>query len=436
MLNKKLLRSTSIILRFALVCLMAIVTGFVTHPAYAQANLQADATGSYQSALVHFADGTSQEKRYAVIAQMGGELVAWMPQINVAAVRLPGQDGVVIASSADGIVTFAESETVVQAAGDYNDPDLSDASMNFGLEQVHAMDAWKLTTGSQDIIIAVVDSGIKLDHPEFAGRLVPGYDFVNNDDQPDDDMGHGTHVAGIIAAALNNGQGVAGVCPSCRLMPVKVLNQNNLGSWSQLSQGILFAVDHGARVINLSLGASVPSDTLALAIQYAEDHGVVVVAAAGNGSTDAPFYPAALQGVIGVGATTSTEELWSRSNYGNDIDLVAPGSLIFSSFNDLNNIYHGYTFMSGTSMATPFVSGVVGLLLSANPDLTAQQVTDTMVATAKDLGVKGWDSKFGNGLVDAEAALMSPAVGLVAKFGGAATPAQTSKLFMPALGNN
>jgi thermitase len=415
---------------------MAIVTVFTSNPAYAQANPQADAAGTHQTALVHFAQGTPLEKRDAVIAEMGGELVTWMPQIDVAEVRLPGQGGMVLASSAEGVVTFAESDMVVEAAGAYNDPDLSDASMNYGLKQVHAMDAWNLTTGSQDIIIAVVDSGIMLDHPEFAGRLVPGYDFVNHDDRADDDMGHGTQVAGIIAAALNNGQGVAGVCPNCRLMPVKVLNQNNLGSWSQLSQGILFAVDHGARVINLSLGASVSSDTLALAIQYAEDHGVIVVAAAGNSSSDAPFYPAALPGVIGVGATTSTDELWSRSNYGNDIDLVAPGSLVFSTYNDLNNMYHGYTFMSGTSMATPFVSGVAGLLLSANHDLTAQQVTDVMVGTANDLGSAGWDSKFGNGLVNAKAALMSPTVGLVGNLGGVASPAQRSKLYMPALGNN
>src|SRR5690606_15312476 len=125
---------------------------------------------------------------------------------------------------------------------------------------VQALDAWAITTGSQEIVIAVVDSGVKLDHPEFAGRLAPGYDFINGDDQPDDDQGHGTHVAGVIAAALDNGQGMAGMCPNCRIMPVKVLDENNIGSWSSLAQGVLFAADHGARVINLSLGANVSSE--------------------------------------------------------------------------------------------------------------------------------------------------------------------------------
>ena len=226
--------------------------------------------------------------RDALVAEMGGELVTWMHQINVAEIRLPVQDGAAIASLpampliANGIVTNVESDLVVEATTLPNDPDMSNEMMSYGLEQVHAVDAWNVITGSQEIIIAVVDSGIKLDHPEFVGRLTAGYDFVNGDDQANDDVGHGTHVAGIIAAALDNGQGVAGVCPNCRLMPVKVLNANNIGSWSSLAQGILFAADNGARVINLSLGASVSSDTLASAIQFALDKGVVVVAAAGN----------------------------------------------------------------------------------------------------------------------------------------------------------
>jgi subtilisin family serine protease len=276
---------------------------------------------------------------------------------------------------------------------------------------------------------------VKLDHPEFAGRVVAGYDFVNDDDQPDDDMGHGTHVAGIIAAALDNGQGVAGVCPNCRLMPVKVLNENNVGTWSQLTQGILFAVDNGARVINMSLGATIPSETLATAVQYAQDHSVLVVAAAGNNSSDAPFYPAALDGVIAVGATTNTGERWSRSNYGSYIDLVAPGALIYSTYFDLNNLYHGYTYMSGTSMAAPFVSGVAGLLLSANPTLTTQELTDAMISSAENLGAAGWDADFGNGRVNAFNALKSPDVGLAEKLGSVDTPSQRVLLFLPVLSN-
>jgi subtilisin family serine protease len=337
---------------------------------------------------------------------------------------------------ANEVVTYAENDMVVEAAATFSDPDLSDEAMSYGLDQIHAVDAWQVITGSQEIVIAVVDSGIKLDHPEFSGRLVPGYDFVNNDNVPDDDMGHGTHVAGIIAAALDNGQGVAGVCPNCRLMPVKVLNQSNLGTWSQLAQGILFATDNGARVINLSLGATSPSETIVAAVEYAQAHGVIVVAAAGNYSTDAPFYPAALEGVIAVGATTATGERWTRSNYGSSVDLVAPGALIYSTYHDLNNLYHGYTYMSGTSMAAPFVAGVVGLLLSADRTLSAQQVTDAVIAGAEDLGAVGVDADFGNGRVNAMGALMAQPGELAGKLGGVAQPTQSIKMFLPVLSNH
>jgi subtilisin family serine protease len=217
---------------------------------------------------------------------------------------------------------------------------------------------------------------------------------------------------------------------------VKVLNHNNIGSWSHLAQGVLFAVDQGAQVINLSLGASIPSETMAAAVQYALDHNVVVVAAAGNQASDAPFYPAAMEGVIAVGATTPTGELWTRSNYGSFVDFVAPGSLIYSTYFDLNNIYHGYTFMSGTSMATPFVSGIAGLMLSANRDLTTAEVMAGMAEGAQDLGAAGWDASFGNGRVNALAALMSPAAGVAEKLGSLDSPRQLATIYLPVLSNN
>ena len=428
-------RRTQPLLQLAIIMLVVVGALLSTRPVMAAANAQGTET---QMLLVHFDASTTPEMRDALIAEMGGELVTWMHQINVAEIRVPVQAGVAatMPASANGIVEFAENDLVVEAAAVYDDPDLNDATMSYGLTDVDAIKAWDIITGSQEIVIAVIDSGIKLDHPEFVGRLVAGYDFVNDDDQADDDMGHGTHVAGVIAAALGNGQGVAGVCPNCRLMPVKVLNQNNIGSWSQLAQGILFAVDNGAQVLNLSLGATIPSETLAAAIEYAIEQGVIVVAAAGNNGSDSPFYPAALDGVIAVGATTNTGERWSRSNYGAYIDLVAPGALIYSTYNDLENMFHGYTYMSGTSMATPFVSGVVGLLLSANSHLTTAQVTDALLAGAEDLGTAGWDADFGNGRVSAIGSLTSSSVGLTEKLGNVDVPSQTVTMFLPVLSNN
>jgi subtilisin family serine protease len=437
------------ILRYMLVLVVALCAMVAFRPAFAAPNLEAvtEQTLTEQTLLVHFDEGTTTEMRDAAIAEMGGVLVTWMHQIHVAEIRVQGQEGLSAAlaatsatsastSLASQIVTFAESDLVVEAATVYSDPDLTNDEMSYGLTQIKATDAWSMVTGSEEIIIAVIDTGIKLDHPEFAGRLVAGYDYVNDDNQADDDMGHGTHVAGIIAAELDNGQGVAGVCPNCRLMPVKVLNENNIGSWSHVAQGILFAVDNGAQVLNLSLGAAVPSETMASAIHYAVAHDVVVVAAAGNNGSNDPYYPASLDGVIAVGGTTNTGERWSKSNFGAYIDLVAPGMLIYSTYFDLNNLYHGYTYMSGTSMAAPFVSGVAGLLLSAKPSMSADEVGAAMVASATDYGATGWDVEFGNGQVDALNALMTPTVGLVEQLDSVDTPELVQvTMFLPILSN-
>ncbi|OUC06819.1 hypothetical protein RY27_18675, partial [Litorilinea aerophila] len=210
-----------------------------------------------------------------------------------------------------------------------NDPALSSPEQGYAFVRIHALEGWEITTGSPEVVIAMLDTGLNLQHPEFAGRIVPGYDFVNDDPDPTDDHGHGTHAAGLIAAAIDNGIGLAGVCPNCRLMPIKVLNGQNSGTWFNVARGILFAVDHGARVINLSLGSSVPSQTVAEAVRYAEERGVLVVAAAGNADSDAPFYPAALDPVIGVSATMENDQTWSLSNQGSYVDVAAPGHIIY-----------------------------------------------------------------------------------------------------------
>jgi thermitase len=367
-------------------------------------------------------------------------LVTWIEQIHVAKVRIPTQMGTVAAplslpdlltSPANSFITFAEVDLAVRGAYTPTDPDFSDEMMSYGLEHVQALDAWDIVKGSQQIVIAVVDSGVRFDHPEFGGRLLPGYDFVNDDGQPRDDSGHGTHVAGVVAAALDNGQGVAGVCPNCLILPVKVLNENNLGTWSQLAQGIIFAVDNGARIINLSLGSDIPSETLASAVDYAVESGAVVIAAAGNYGSDDLFYPAALDGVIAVGATNSKGERWAKSDFGSYIDLSAPGELIYSTYYKLNNIYRGYTYMSGTSMASPFVSGVAGLLLSVEPKLSAQQVADALIFGAEDLGPEGWDGEFGHGRVNAMGSLLSPA--LAEAIGEIIRSDQEVRIYLPVL---
>jgi subtilisin family serine protease len=358
-----------------------------------------------ESYLIQFQPGTSQAERDAWLAQTNAELVSWMPQIGVAEVRFAHGAQLSAASVDSGPIAFMEPDVPVWGDSTVGDPAYLDATLGYGQHLLDVDSAWNVTRGISETIIAIVDSGINLSHPEFAGRLVPGYDYINNDDDPTDDHGHGTHVAGIAAAGIN-GFGTVGVCPECRIMPVKVLNQRNGGTWGTVSKGILFAVDNGADVINLSLGATITSTTLISSVQYAIDNGVVIVAAAGNMASSSPFYPAAVPGVIGVSGTDSQDQFWPVSNYGDYIDVSAPAVNIYSSYYDLVNT-SGYAYMSGTSMASPFVTGLVGLVLSRRPELTVDEVTDLLAKTAKDLGDPGRDPLYGFGRVDAHKALVA-----------------------------
>ncbi len=382
--------------------------------------------------LIQFDENVTAQERDAVIRELNGQLVRWLAPISVAQVALPDQSslersaGTLLASyQRSGAIESVEydgpvfgtaiQEASVQADLDapswmlsplpLNDPDFNDPQLVYAPQLLQLPTAWNYTMGDPDVVVAVVDSGINPAHPEFQDRVIPGYDFVNNDDDPADDHGHGTHVAGIIAAAANNGTGMVGVCPQCRLLPVKVLNEDNVGTWAGVAAGVIYAVDNGADIINLSLGGNGGANVLEQAIEYANQQGVLVVAAAGNGRSDAPFYPAAYPGVLGVSASRNDDTRWSLSNFGDYIDLAAPGYAIYSTYSDLANYYGGYTFMSGTSMASPHVAGVAALLLSQDPERSAADVERLLLETAKDLGDPGKDAYFGYGRVDPLAAL-------------------------------
>ena len=386
--------------------------------------------------LVKFQQGTSTEELSALIAQMGGQIIRRFDALSTVLVQLPenwasarsGVDALSIANQNANVVSVEFDGTVsgfptemeqVNGQHTYNSTiptapvTVNDADYNNPQRQVYAPSmielpwAWNYTMGSNGIKIAVVDSGVLATHPEFAGRVLPGYDFVNNDTDATDDFGHGTHVAGIIAAGANNGIGMVGVCPNCSIIPVKVLNESNQGTWSAVAAGILFAVDAGANVINLSLGGSTDSQVVADAVHYATVHNVLVVAAAGNVRSNEPFYPAALDEVVGVAATRNDDTIWSLSNYGYFVEVSAPGYAVYSTYNNLGNTYSGYNYMSGTSMAAPHVAGLAGLLFSQNPNLTIAQVRSLLQLTSVDLGDPGRDDHFGYGRINAFAALQA-----------------------------
>ncbi|RME86018.1 MAG: peptidase S8, partial [Caldilineae bacterium] len=305
-------------------------------------------------------------------------------------------------------VRYVEPDTRVSITFDPDDPYYNDPNLVYGPQQINAPAAWDITTGSSQVTIAILDTGIDLSHPEFAGRVLAGWDFVNQDSDPSDDHGHGTHVAGIAAAAINNGTGIAGIAGNASIMPVKVLDQNGSGWWSEVAAGIIWAADHGADVINMSLSGPADSQTARDAIAYANSLGTVVVVAAGNDGTDSPRYPAAFENVIAVGATTYQGARWTLSNFGPNVDVMAPGATIYSTYGKLGQP-SGYQFMTGTSMAAPHVAGLVALMRSANPSLSPTEIRDAIQNTAVDLGDPGYDAFYGYGLVDAYAALSAVA---------------------------
>ena len=249
---------------------------------------------------------------------------------------------------------------------------------------------------------------------------MPGYDFINNDEHANDDDGHGTHVTGTLAQSTNNALGTAGIAFNCSIMPVKVLSKRGVGSYADIADGIYFAVDNGADIINMSLGGAGDSITLRNAVAYAYNQGVTIVCAAGNEYLEgnAPAYPAAYdEYCIAVGATRFDRTRAYYSNTGSYLDLVAPGGDMYVDQNadgygdgilqqtfGTNPKDWGYWFYEGTSMAAPHVSGIAALLISVgitSPDV----VREALQSTARDLGPAGWDDEYGWGLVDACAAL-------------------------------
>lgn len=270
----------------------------------------------------------------------------------------------------------------------------------WNLPEIATEKGWNVTRGKDEIVVAVVDTGVQLDHPDLQGRLVEGINIVDPSSPPDDDVGHGTHVAGIIAAQVNNGEGVAGMTWYTKIMPVKALDSTGAGTTYSVAEGIIWAVDHGADVINMSLGNYAEAQFLHDAVKYAYDRGVVLVGASGNDNTDRPGYPAAYPEVIAVAATDPGEARAEYSNFGDYIDVAAPGSSIASTYPGSR-----YAALSGTSMATPHVAALVSLVKAANPGLGVDEIAEIVRSTARDLGPTGKDNDFGYGQIDVDAAV-------------------------------
>lgn len=296
----------------------------------------------------------------------------------------------------EGEVLTSEADTVVTGLGTGGDPL---RGYQWALDRVPYETAWASTKG-RGVIVAVIDTGVRADHEDLAGAVLSGLDLVGGGgDGRTDPNGHGTHVAGIIAARDGNGKGIAGAAPEVQILPVRVLDANGAGFTSDVAEGIIWASEHGARIINLSLGGTAASEGMREAIKYALSKGALVFAAAGNsGESGSPaIYPAAFPETVAVGAVRSNLERAPYSNVGSYVDVVAPGDSIISTYQsgDLQ-----YASESGTSMATPYAAAVGALIAAANPAWGAAAVRSRLEETALDLGPAGPDPQYGKGLVE------------------------------------
>ncbi|TWT03662.1 S8 family serine peptidase [Planomicrobium sp. CPCC 101079] len=297
-------------------------------------------------------------------------------------------------------VERVEPDHLVKLAYTANDPYIS--SKQYHHQKIGTIRAWDKTFGSPEVVVAVIDDGVDMLHPELTGKFVSPYDTVKDSATAIPAGIHGTHIAGIISSSIDNQEMGAGIAPNTSIMPINVFS-GEYAYTSDIIEAINYAVENGADIINMSLGSEKTSASLESAIQRAHAKGVVLVAAAGNDGVSTPNYPAAYPDVISVGSTTATDTLSDFSNYGPTIDITAPGSSIQSTWPD--NSFGG---MSGTSMATPVVAGVAALVMADDPELTNEAIEKRLYETAKDLGVPGKDDLFGFGRVSAKDALLLP----------------------------
>jgi len=335
-----------------------------------------------------------------VIAERGGEVkktIAMKGREEAMVVRVPLEEAFYFASQASELSRYVEPNFKFQSAYVPNDPSWS---LQWGPAKIQADYAWNTTTGDKSVLVAVIDTGIDWTHPDLAANYVPlGYDWVNDDSDPKDDYGHGTHVAGIIGAVLNNSAGIAGLA-QVQVMAEKALDAYGYGYEDDLANAIIHAVDQGADILSNSWGSQTDSQLIHDAFKYAYEGDVLIIAAAGNTGNSQIIYPASYPEVIAVAATDQSDKRAGFSTFGDWMELAAPGVDIYSTV-----LSGSYENKSGTSMAAPHVSGVAALVWSRFPSLTRDQVRLHLRDTADDLGSAGFDAYFGYGRVNARRAV-------------------------------
>lgn len=406
--------------RWISVCVvaMALFSSSLLHTGAAATEQAGSIPGEF---IIKWRSDSTAEQQAAALAVGGGQVIDRLPELNVVVARFERGRG---AESAAQVIARLAAQPAVAAAipnwtmqlaatteadgrppqraarrlwvpmameADALVPNDPGVAYQYAWENLHMYDAWWYTQGSPSIVIAIIDTGVQLDHPDLAEKIVQGYDFVENDIVPQDEQGHGTHVAGTAAAITNNNLGVAGTCPLCRIMPVRVLDEAGFGSVFDVARGIVFAANAGANVINLSVTGPDGVDEMGMfileeAVNYAWGKGAFLACAAGNGFTNSinAAYPAAYSNCVAVGATNEDDSHAYFSNWGLWVDVVAPGTNIYSTM-----LGSDYGYKNGTSMATPHVAGTAGLLMASG--LSNAEARRQLQATADaTIGTGEW----------------------------------------------
>ena len=366
------------------------------------------AAASPPATVLMLAPGATRADAYRIAESRGGEVTRAIPQLN--AYLVEGITRLARRSLLDtGLVLSAEPNTSDRVAGIpralARTVDDEFRSLQWSLDDVGADTAWDQTFGDPHTVIAIVDTGVDYTNPDLAGKVIVGPDIAMGDADPMDVNGHGTIVAGIAAAIADNRVGIAGACPGCSIMAIKVVPDNGSSATKfDSSAGIVWAADHGAQVINLSIGSDQAAPVQEQAVEYAWQHGSLVVASAGNESTPTIEYPAGYDNVLAVGATTQRDQMWRGSSYGNWVDLAAPGQGLLAL-----GISGGFVRRDGTSFAAPLVSGAAGLIVSLFPGIGNAGLSTALVAGTRPVPPFAPGRTFARGRIDFPLALAKAA---------------------------
>ena len=357
--------------------------------------------------LVMFHEDATRLARDALHSRAQAQVIDGIPQVDVERVSVTAAGAALYRTSS--IVRAVELPRTWHVSGGADDPLMR---LQWGLKRVDAVKAWKIERGkNSDVTVAVIDTGVDQAHSDLEGRILTGFDFLDHDDDAYDDHGHGTHVAGVIAANAFNRKGIAGLSHGASIIPMKTCTAGGACPVVETYLGTIDAVLQGASILNMSLGGAGPCTEIDQAVfDWVHDRGALAVVAAGNSGGDGnpEISPANCDRTLAVGAIDQRGKKAPFSSFGSFVDIAAPGVEVWSTMPPLVSItspYIGYGALSGTSMATPFVAGAAALLKAHHPDWSPDQIGERLMSTAVEAGPKGRDDRFGAGILDLFAAL-------------------------------